>query len=87
MPELGFDFAAWNGAAVEDEQASVSATIGLCAGTPNLQNRFVLQLSGLWHDDDERLSRLVETFVDDLHPDQVVWFAHSAAPAVRWSRE
>lgn len=85
MPELGFSWSAWNGAAADEDQAGVSVGIGLNASKPGLRNRFVLDLPASWPEDDARVDSLVRALVVQLDPDEVVRFGDHGGD-VLWSR-
>ncbi len=85
MPELGFSWAAWNGAEAHEDEAGVSVGIGLKAGNPRLRNHFVLDLPASWPEDDPRIDSLLRAFVERLDPDEVVRF-DAGASDVLWSR-
>jgi hypothetical protein len=74
MPDLGFHFDAWNGAAEYPDQTSVSVAIGLHAANPNLSNAFVVNLPKSWSREDSRVDQLVRVDVELLAPDEVVYF-------------
>lgn len=86
IPELGFSFSAWNGANEPDEEATVSATIGLHAANANLRNAFVVTLPASWEERDPRFQSLAAVLVECLTPDEVVLFGRSGH-VLLWSRK
>jgi hypothetical protein len=77
-------FAAWNGAANSEDQAGVSVTIGLHAGSSAVRNHFVLDLPASWDKDDPRLHALASALVEHLAPNEVVLFDDDSE--VLWPR-